>query len=274
MRLTFSKLEALGNDFVLIDARSAPMRPGPEEVRQLGDRRRGIGFDQLLVLEAVETDSDTLCQVAIHNQDGSRAEQCGNGMRAVACWLADRGELKPDTAVLTDGGRVELNAAEDGQFSASLPPPRFEPEAVGHAGPSAWAGDDAGLRQQFIAVSMGNPHLVIFDTLGPSPERLNALGQHYSPPGFWPAGANVNLARVTAPRSIDLAVFERGVGPTPACGSGACATAAAAIRLGLAESPLTIHQPGGALVIDWQSGAHAITMTGPARHVFDGHFHD
>ena len=274
MGLAFSKLEALGNDFVLVDARSAPWHPAGAWIRQLGDRRRGIGFDQLLVLEPSPQPRTTRCRVAIYNQDGSSAEQCGNGMRAVACWLARRGELEPGTAVLTDAGPVELAASPDQQFSACLPPPSFDAEAVGHTGPTPWEREYASERQQLIAVSMGNPHLVIFDTIGPASDRLIELGHRYSPPGFWPDGANVNLARITGRRSVELAVFERGVGPTPACGSGACATAAAAIRLGLADAPLTIHQPGGALVIDWHAEARGITMTGPARLVFDGHLNE
>lgn len=271
MRLAFSKLEALGNDFVLVDARALSWRPEAEQARRLGDRRRGIGFDQLLVLEPSPQPEKVLCQVAIFNQDGSTAEQCGNGMRAVACWLARQGELEPDTAVLTDGGIVALRALANDQFSACLPPPRFEASAVGHGGPTPWHGMDGDRPQTFIAVSMGNPHLVVFDQLGPVDERLIELGRRYSPPGFWPEGANLNLARICGPELIELAVFERGVGPTPACGSGACATAAAAIRLGLARPPLTIRQPGGALVIDWNPEAAGITMTGPARLVFDGH---
>lgn len=274
MGLAFSKLEALGNDFVLVDARTGHWQPAAAHIRQLGDRRRGIGFDQLLVLQASPQGSDTQCRVAIFNQDGSRAEQCGNGMRAVACWLERQGELGTGTAVSTDGGQVQLTALSDGHYGASLPPPAFDGRAVGHDGPTQWDHRDGEYRQQFIAVSMGNPHLVVFDPRGPAEDRLDELGQRYSPPGFWPAGANVNLARVRDHQTIDLAVFERGVGPTPACGSGACATAAAAIRLGLAQSPVSIRQPGGTLVIDWNSEAGSIRMTGPARLIFDGNFNE
>ncbi len=274
MSLKFSKLEALGNDFMLVDARAQPWQPSASLIAQLGDRRRGIGFDQLLVLNAVARASDAHCEVAIHNQDGSGAEQCGNGMRAVACWLEHQGELGSGKTVLTAGGRVNLAAIGSAMYSAFLPPPSFEAEAVGHDGPVTWTHDDGGHIQHLVAVSMGNPHLVIFDQRGPGKDRLAELGQRFSPPGFWPAGANVNLGRVSNNQTIDLAVFERGVGPTPACGSGACATAAAAIHLGLAKAPLTVRQPGGELVIDWHPNAEGMTMTGPARLVFNGQFNE
>ncbi|MCC5865615.1 MAG: diaminopimelate epimerase [Wenzhouxiangella sp.] len=269
-RLVFSKLEALGNDFVLIDARTQPFSPSSDWLRRLANRRLGVGCDQILVLITAEH-TGAACRVRIHNADGSLAEQCGNGMRAVALWLHERGELGESTSLQTDGGLVVVRRSDDGQFSVSLAEPAFASDAWGSAtSPDQWTEQIDGGAYPVRGVSMGNPHLVLRLKAAADADLVVRLGEHFQGHPALPQGANINLAFGETRNRISLRVNERGVGPTPACGSGACATAVAYIHDGLADSPVSVIQPGGELVIHWPGVGESVTMTGPARHVFDG----
>lgn len=269
-RLAFSKLEALGNDFVLIDARTQSFSPSSDWLRQIADRRRGVGCDQILILITAEH-PEAACRVRIHNADGSLAEQCGNGMRAVALWLQGRGELGESASLQTDGGLVAVRCTDDGQFSARLAEPAFASLAWGSAtAPEHWTEQIDGRAYPVRGVSMGNPHLVLSLEAAADPDLVVRLGEHFQGHPALPQGANINLAFAETRNRIRLRVHERGVGPTPACGSGACATAVAYIHDGLADSPVSVIQPGGELVIHWPGVGESVTMTGPARHVFDG----
>ena len=270
-QIAFTKLQALGNDFVLIDARLSAVNLSLSQRQRLGNRRLGIGYDQLLLLQAGKS-ADSLCSVVIFNQDGSRAEQCGNGMRAVGRWLQIQGELIDHGWIDSDAGRIELCLDGEENLSTSLPGPSFDPAAAGFDGAARWQEPFEGRQLDFAVVSMGNPHLVIIDPKGPSAEALAAHGRRFSPPGAFRQGSNVNLACAHDRQHIELQVYERGVGPTQACGSGACATAALMIAEGLVDSPVCVSQPGGSLVIDWQPNARWIRVQGPASRVFDGQF--
>jgi diaminopimelate epimerase len=266
----FTKLEALGNDFVLVDAREQGFDPGKGLIRGMGDRHCGIGFDQLLILDPPQ-DQTTLCQVRIFNCDGSPAEQCGNGMRAIALWLHEAGAFATSAQIQTAGGEVEISAAGDGVYAASLSPPDFSPQAWG--GPmnsTPWTALVDGREITLYGVSIGNPHLVVPLPAKPGRADVLRLGTLFSGHEDLAGGANINLACVRDRQHIDLAVFERGVGPTLACGSGACATAAVMIRLGLVDSLVTVAQPGGELVIHWPDPNQPISMAGPARRVYEG----
>lgn len=246
----FFKLEALGNDFVLIVERDRSIRPGADAIRALADRRRGIGFDQLLLLRIDAHPPE----VRIYNADGSAAEQCGNGMRALAAWLDGRGELPSDGLELgTPAGPVRLSRAEpiDGQaaWTAELP------------GLELGAGDEH--RRE---VRLGNPHRVLCVPQPASAEVL--LERVRREPGA--ADVNLGLACPIGEDRIALRVHERGAGPTPACGSGACAAAAALIDAGRVRAPVRIDQPGGSVVVDWLPGESRVRLTGPARVVFEG----
>ncbi len=270
--LSFSKLEALGNDFVLIDGRITPFRPDQRTAELIADRRLGVGCDQLLVLEACEGPA-ALCRVAIYNADGSMAEQCGNGMRAVALWLHQRGELDHEACLLTAAGPVPVRIEPDGTISAGLGTPDFQASAWGRAAEDdAWTETVDGRGQAIWGVSMGNPHLVLDLSQPADPEQVMAIGSHFQNHPRLPHGANINLAWREDRESVVLRVHERGAGPTLACGSGACATAAVLGRAGLIDSPVRIRQPGGELVIHWNRPDGTIAMSGPARHVFDGTF--
>lgn len=258
--LTFFKLEGLGNDFVLVDARDNPVSYSADDVRRLADRHTGIGFDQLLVLVPAGP-AGTGIRIDIHNADGSPAEQCGNGMRAIAAWLDARGQLGDGVEVETPAGPVGLERAPPidrrPAWTATLPGPTFPdmPDDI----------DEPGA----VHVDTGNPHLVVTWPRVPDAADLEQLAErrfrHGDRDRF-----NIGLAHARDPHTIALRVHERGSGPTRACGSGACAAAAALIRDGHAVTPVLVEQPGGNVVVNWTLGASRIELTGAARVVYQG----
>lgn len=251
----FEKWEGLGNDFVLVEGPA----PDPDEVRALCDRRRGVGADGVL---SVDLDEDGRPRMVVQNADGSRPEMCGNGLRCVAAWLAERGRIAPDTwtEIATDAGlRAVRVGGEGGVFSVSvrMGEATFQEDLALPSEPGA----------RFRCASMGNPHAVRF---GAFDERdLARLGPVAStlPPG----GTNVELVRGEGQR-LEVLVWERGVGPTQACGTGACAVAAVACRDGRApfDAPIEVVLPGGPLLVSVARGTFEVTMTGPARRAFVG----
>ncbi|NKI35802.1 diaminopimelate epimerase [Wenzhouxiangella sp. XN79A] len=250
----FAKLEGLGNDFMLVDARSgAPTPPlDPAILRRLADRRLGVGFDQFLLL--LPSRDDAAFAVVIHNADGSPAEQCGNGMRALAAWLDAHDQLpEHGLVVATPAGPVHLDRAEpiDGQAAWSAELPGLQ---LLERGP--------GRRE----VRLGNPHRVLRVDVPPDAEALAAAFR--AEPDA--AGLNLGLACAVDRHRIALRVHERGAGPTPACGSGACAAAASMIASGEVDRPVRVDQPGGSVVVDWQPGESRVRLTGPARPIFEG----
>ncbi|HKL49652.1 MAG TPA: diaminopimelate epimerase [Wenzhouxiangellaceae bacterium] len=263
--MSFFKLEALGNDFVLVDARPASVAfaPTTDAVIRLADRRTGIGFDQLLILRPGEGAS--LADVEIFNADGSQAEQCGNGMRAIAAWLDRAGELSPGAQLGTPAGPVELARHAHGGYTAVLPGPRtLDPEALGLLAPH--------LPDEFTGwalISLGNPHLILNSDQPPSPAdlaRIVAILDEES----WRGRVNVGLMHIDSDDTATLMVHERGAGPTLACGSAACAAAWALRDQRPSAAPVAVAQPGGSLMVDLASRpGHAVT-TGPATVVFEG----
>jgi diaminopimelate epimerase len=269
--LSFSKLEALGNDFMLVDARSRPFDPDAATIRAWADRHRGVGFDQLLVLRPADG-PDPVCRIEIRNADGGEAEQCGNGMRAVALWLHERGEAGHHFALETLGGPIEIRMDGPDAISASLGLPDFTPAAVGLRQVDAfpWLVDVDGQAVEAYGASLGNPHLLVLTDRAPDPTDLVRLGERLGRHQSLERGANISLAHVESSERVMLRVFERGAGPTLACGSGAAAAAAMLIELGRVESPVEIVQPGGSLVVNWPGKGQAISAAGPARQVFEG----
>jgi diaminopimelate epimerase len=270
-RIAFTKLEALGNDFVLVDGRDTTFNPEPHEIVALADRHRGIGFDQLLALRA-PGEADALCRVDVYNRDGSMAEQCGNGMRAVALWLHRRGEFDRTTQVETLAGPVTLQWQDANTITATLPPPDFSPAACGLKGREQFPIELLADGESFsvLGVALGNPHLVLTRQQPPGDEDVQRIGASLSRHPELGNGANIGLALVETPHRIRLRVYERGVGPTLACGSGACAAATALVRTGQTQSPVEVVQPGGTLVINWGGEGKPVAMTGPASKVFEG----
>lgn len=256
----FSKMHGLGNDFVVIDARAAPVAISATRARAIADRHAGIGCDQLILIGNAP-DADVSMQ--IFNADGSEVEACGNATRCVPLFIGR------DVTIRTRAGLLDARLI-DGGASVDMGAPRFDWDAI----PLAYAMDTLTMAASWedlpapAAVNVGNPHVVFFveDLDAVDTARLGPLIEHDP---LFPQRVNVNFAQIVGDAHIRLIVWERGAGLTRACGTGACATAVAAIRRKLAAGPVTVTLPGGDLVIDWRPGG-TIMMTGPATHVFDG----
>ncbi|MCE9682463.1 diaminopimelate epimerase [Halomonas alkalisoli] len=272
MLLHFTKMHGLGNDFMVIDLVTQRARLRDEQVRQLADRRFGIGFDQLLVVEPPR-DPDMDFRYRIFNADGSEVENCGNGARCFARFVRDqRLTHKHEIHVETAGGPLTLLVEDDGKVTVDMGVPRFAPQALPFEADEDLLRHELevnGERVEVGAVSMGNPHAVLrIDDVERAPvERLGPAIEHH--PRF-PRRVNVGFMEVVSPHEIRLRVHERGSGETLACGTGACAAVACGIRQGLLESPVTVHLRGGDLRIEWPAEEAPLRMTGPAERVFDG----
>lgn len=260
MAIRFHKMHGLGNDFVVIDAREQGVAMDAARAAAIADRHTGIGCDQLILVEGSEVAD---ARMRIWNHDGSEVEACGNASRCVA-WL-----LGGESTLETLGGVIDLRAEGEGA-TVDMGAPRFDWEAI----PLAYAADTAAMPVAWeelespAAVNVGNPHVVFFvpDCDAVELDRLGPIVEHDP---LFPERVNVNVASVEGPGRLRLRVWERGAGLTRACGTGACATAVAAIRAGLVQSPVTVALPGGELTIAWERGG-TIRMTGPAAHVFTG----
>ncbi|WP_343347209.1 diaminopimelate epimerase [Sphingomicrobium sp. XHP0239] len=254
----FHKMHGLGNDFVILDARATAVEPTEAQRRLLCDRHRGVGCDQLIRLRSSAT-ADLVMD--IWNADGKPAEACGNATRCVAA-------LTGANRIETSGGLLEAKAIGE-EISVTLPPPRFEWDAIPLADPVDTAPLPMGWGpfERPDAVNVGNPHLVFFvEDADAMP--LEEYGQQIERDPAFPDRINVNVADVDA-KALNLRTFERGVGITQACGTGACATAVAAIRRKLVVAPVEVRMRGGSLTVDWSPGER-IVMRGAATHVFSG----
>ena len=259
MRHRFLKMHGLGNDFVIFDARETPLDMDETRARALADRRTGIGCDQLIVLEP-STAADV--KMRIWNSDGGEVEACGNASRCVATLVGG------DCTIETDGGLIS-GSASDGAATVDMGYPRSSWEEIPLAYPMDTARMPVGwedLRDPF-AVNVGNPH-VIFFVEDAAKVPLARLGPEIEQDPLFPERVNVNVASVED-GAIQLRVWERGAGLTQACGTGACATAVAAISRKLVGSPVEVRLPGGSLTIEWTPGG-TIRMSGPAAHAFSG----
>lgn len=273
--LRFAKMHGAGNDFAIIDCRSGTAIPRPEQIRRMGDRHLGIGFDQLLTIEAPQSPG-AVASYRILNQDGSFAGQCGNGARCVAHWLVCSGvATAPAFSLDSPAGLIGVRRIGS-DYALGMGHPRFAPAQI-----PLLAETEAlqyflpldGATHAFSAVSMGNPHAVFrVDSVLDAP--VERWGKAVQATQVFPQGVNVGFAEVLDRGNIRLRVYERGVGETMACGSGACAAAVSLMRQDLVARTLAVHLPGGTLMIDWPDDAAAVTMTGPAVWVYDGEWHD
>ena len=275
----FSKYQGLGNDFLLIDARIlgevGNSDPKAEAIRQICDRRFGAGADGLIL--ALPPRQGGEVRMRIFNADGSEPEMCGNGIRCLARFLADRDGEGPGRrwSIETLAGTIVPELQGDGSVRVDMGPPCLSPETI----PTTLALGPAGLPQgdlmvagQTLAVAaagMGNPQVVIpvADLDAVDLEGLGPLLEHH---GAFPARTNVHFVQVLAPDHLRMRVWERGAGPTLACGTGACATLVACHRLGLADRRARLELPGGTLEIEWDGASGPVFMTGPAEAVFHG----
>lgn len=262
MRVPFRKMHGLGNDFVVIDTREAPLAMSARRAAALADRHTGIGCDQLIVIEASDV---ATVRMRIFNHDGSEVEACGNATRAVGLLLGG------DSTIETLGGLLSARNAGDG-VSVDMGKPRFGWNDI----PVAYAMDTLEMPVGWedlegpVGVNVGNPHAIFFvrDCDEVELDRLGPLIEHDP---LFPERVNVNVATIEDEGRIRLRVWERGAGLTRACGTGACATAVAAMRRKLVGPEVTVELPGGDLVIAWRDGG-TITMTGPATLAFEGQF--
>lgn len=276
MPLRFTKMHGLGNDFVVMDARAASLALADEQVRAMADRRTGIGFDQMLLIEnASEPGYDFA--YSIRNADGSSARQCGNGVRCIAAWLRREKALRSDEARLQGpAGAVAVKLLEDDRVAVDMGEPVFEPARIpfdAPAGADVYALDVEGRCVGIGAVSMGNPHAVI-EVEDAEVERLHALGPAITAHPRFRQGANTGFAQVLSRDAIRLRVHERGAGWTQACGTGACAAVAVLHRRGRVGNRVEVELPGGTLEIEWRGAGHTLWMTGPTAFVFDGEWLD
>lgn len=272
MKLYFTKMHGIGNDFVVIDAIRQSVALTPAAIRALADRHVGIGCDQLLLVET-PTRADADFRYRIFNADGGEVEQCGNGARCFARFvrehdLSDRDELVVETAA----GLLRLRLLADGRVAVDMGQPRLEPAevpffATERAARYPIAAD--GVELEIAAVSMGNPHAVLMveDVERAPVAHLGPLLERH---GRFPNRANVGFMQILAPDHIRLRVFERGTGETRACGSGACAAVVAGRLWGLLWPNVRVDLPGGTLEIHWAGEGEPVTMIGPAMTVFEG----
>lgn len=267
-------MQGLGNDFMVVDcvAQDISFPPGPGVIQRLSDRHLGVGFDQMLVVEA-PYDPETDFHYRIFNSDGSEVEQCGNGARCFAHFVYTKGlTSKHSIRVSTKVGRINLEIKEKNLVRVNMGAPEFEPSKIpflANQVENRYVLETRYGKISLGAVSMGNPHAVIFvedvhtvdiDNLGPFLESHE----------FFPNQVNVGFAQVLSRKKVRLRVYERGAGETKACGSGACGAVAVGIRQGLLDKIVEVHLPGGPLKIVWEGEGKPIYMTGPAVHVYDG----
>ncbi|UVW35666.1 diaminopimelate epimerase [SAR92 clade bacterium H455] len=272
MLMKFTKMHGLGNDFVVIDAVTQNVRITASMVRRLADRKTGIGCDQVLVVEppsAADIDFD----YRIFNCDGAEVEQCGNGARCLARFVHDRQLTgKKSIRVQTSNRVMTLNLINKNLVAVDMGVPELDPSAIPFQADEPallYDIDINGQAQPIAAVSMGNPHAVLTVTdidTAPVAELGAALESHER----FPNRVNVGFMQIINRTEIKLRVFERGVGETEACGSGACAAAVASIQQELVDSPVTVHLTRGSLKIDWKGAGHPLIMSGPAKTVFHG----
>lgn len=277
MRLKFSKMHGLGNDFVVIDAISQSVRLSPERIRYIADRHFGIGCDQILLVEIPESSAVDF-RYRIFNSDGSEVENCGNGARCFARFVRDRKLTgKKLIKVETAGGIIELNVQDDEQVSVNMGVPRLNPEQIPFIGENktslvralTYPLPVAGNQLQISAVSMGNPHAVLLvdDVKTAEVEKLGPLVERHAQ---FPARVNAGFMQVISRDEINLRVYERGAGETLACGTGACAAVVAGRLRGLLNDKVKVNLPGGSLRIEWPDESSPVMMTGPAEFVFHG----
>lgn len=270
--LYFTKMHGLGNDFVVLDGISQSVKLSAAQIRQIADRHRGVGCDQLLLVEAYEGD-DAEFRYRIFNADGSEVEQCGNGARCFARFVYDQGLTQNTTIpVMTASGRIVLQIQPDGQVKVNMGVPELAPAQipfVSEQRQTLYTLEVKGAAVSLAAVSMGNPHAVL-QVVALESAPVATLGALLEVHPAFPKRVNVGFMQVVGRDAIRLRVFERGCGETLACGTGACAAVVAGRLQGLLDDQVTVSLPGGDLQIQWQGEGQPVWMTGPAATVFRG----
>ena len=271
MRIKFTKMHGLGNDFVVIDGVGQPVSLSTEQLQRLADRHFGVGCDQVLLIEIAEGDADY--RYRIFNADGGEVEQCGNGARCFARYVHDRGMTrKREIRVETLGGVIIPRLEADGEVTVNMGAPKFEPREIPFVAEKrapTYPLDIDSKQLEISVVSMGNPHAVQWVPDIDDAPVLTEGAMIEGHPRF-PQRVNAGYMQVIDRHHIRLRVYERGAGETLACGTGACAAVVAGIQRGMLESPVEVSFRGGDLFIRWEGEDQPVWMTGPAVTVFDG----
>lgn len=275
-RLPFTKMQGTGNDFIVVDNTSGKLVLPGSEIRKLSDRHFGIGFDQLLMIESSST-PDAEFDYRIFNADGGEVEHCGNGARCFAKYVTDAGMTDSrDIPVNTNRGRIVLRMLDGDNVMVKMGVPEFEPASIPLQAPGESllyefsADENLSESVELGAVAIGNPHAVIaVDDVDLAP--VNTLGPQLERHSRFPDRVNVGFMQIINASNIRLRVFERGVGETRACGTGACAAVAVGVRQKILQRRVSVELPGGSLEICWPEDGLSIEMTGPCAKVFEGH---
>ncbi|RXJ72628.1 diaminopimelate epimerase [Veronia nyctiphanis] len=272
MQIQFSKMHGLGNDFVVVDCVTQNAFFSPELIRRLADRNTGIGFDQLLIVEP-PYDPESDFHYRIFNSDSSEVSNCGNGARCFARFVRMKGLTnKNQINVSTSSGRMILNIDRDNMVRVDMGEPEFVPSKIPFKANAEEKTYILRVADQTLfvgAVSMGNPHCVtVVDDVDKA--DLELLGPLVESHERFPERVNAGFMQVVSRNAIRLRVYERGVGETQACGTGACGAVAVGIVQGLLDDKVEVSLPGGKLFIEWRGPGHPLFMTGPASHVYDG----
>jgi diaminopimelate epimerase len=272
MHFHFSKMHGLGNDFMVVDCITQNIFFSPDLIRRLANRHTGVGFDQLLIVEA-PYDPESDFHYRIFNADGSEVEQCGNGARCFARFVTMKGLTnKRSIKVSTKKGKMVLDIENDDLVTVNMGIPEFEPAKIPFKAKQTEKTYIMRVAEQTLftgAVSMGNPHVVTtVDDI--SSKNIDVLGPLLESHERFPERVNAGFMQVLSRNEINLRVYERGAGETQACGSGACGAVAVGIVQGALDSTVKVHLPGGDLTISWEGKGKPLYMTGPATYVFDG----
>jgi diaminopimelate epimerase len=280
MALKFSKMHGLGNDFVVIDAINQHFEPASAKIKHLADRNLGIGFDQLLVVEKAHSDQADF-KYRIFNADGGEVSQCGNGARCFARFVREQNLSDADLiTVETNSGLLQLEMMSASRVRVNMGTPTFDPKQIPLNASVRCEQYQIDLDEQFIqktinfsALAIGNPHIVVLvDDVNQC--DLETLGPILEAHSFFPERVNVGFMQIADRKNFILRVFERGVGETKACGSGACAAMAAGVQLGILDTHTTAQLIGGKLQLEWQGKDNPVMMTGETAMVFQGEIAD
>ena len=272
MKLKFAKMHGLGNDFAVIDAINQQFEPRPELVRRWADRFDGIGFDQMLIVENSISDAAAF-RYRIYNADGAEVAQCGNGARCFARFVREQGLTDLDIIpVETNTGLLRLEAIDATRYRVDMGIPCFEPADIplrAETRQDLYQTDYEGNEISFSAVSIGNPHMVIqVDDIDSA--AVETLGPYFESHLLFPQRANIGFMQVLGRDAFKLRVYERGVGETRACGSGACAAMVVGVQLGLLDTTAKAILLGGELNLEWQGDSNPVMMTGETAMVYQG----
>jgi len=272
MKLRFTKMQGLGNDFVVFDAINQTIQLTPEQLQHIANRHFGVGCDEILLVEKA-TRADTDFRYRIFNPDGLEVGQCGNGARCFVRFVHEHG-LSDKTALRIEinSGIIESQLLDNGDVTVDMGTPKFEPTEIPFVADTMAFSYPLQIGEQLIQISdlsMGNPHAVLrVNDLDTAPVAI--LGAAIESHPRFPERVNAGFMQIITPHEIRLRVFERGIGETLACGSGACAATVSGINNGWLQTPVTVHTRGGDLTIEWAGGHQPVIMTGPATTVFEG----